>query len=776
MKLRAPWWWWLLSLFCLAAVGIGLFFQAAYVNQARHVARQNSVALEVAYQASINMYRLDVETRFKSQVLRAEVLDLLEQANRAAPEALPTIRGWLYRTLRAEYRDMVAAGLRQLHFHFPDGRSLLRFHSPTHLDDPSLFDIRPSIRIANTELRAAVGFEGGRILPGFRYVFPIVRGERHLGSVELSLPFESIHQNLMDLLPEGDYALLLHRDSVRLVFEDQQDKFVAAEVHDDYFKENPSISRVSRAFEQSEHARLLNALLRKDAAVQADLATGSSFSVPVLHHGQGHIASFHAIRDLQEQHAAYVVGYSAAPVLIEIRNALLREALVVATLLLLLTCLAWLLLRNRQRLAEEKARLQAITETMGDGLYVIDAEGNTVFVNRAARELTGYSEAELLGKPAHDLFHCHAHNRFMPASDCPIGSVARNGTAFDGDESFVSKTGRIFPVEVSCRPLIGPSGPAGAVTLFRDTSAVRETLERMRLQSAALDATANAIVITDADGRIEWANPAFTALSGYPLAEAMGRNPRELVRSGLQTRELYRDMWQTILSGAHWQGEIVNRKKSGELYNEALDITPVLDPQGEVRHFIAIKQDITERKRMESELQRLATTDPLTGIANRRHFMEQLAVELERVQRYGGPAALLMLDLDHFKHVNDSYGHATGDTVLRHCVTLTLQRLRRADIFGRLGGEEFGLLLPHTDLAGAREFAESLRQQLAATPCPGPGGPIEITVSIGIAPCAEDGRDADNILAQADRALYRAKAAGRNCVVVEFAGELAAGT
>jgi diguanylate cyclase (GGDEF)-like protein/PAS domain S-box-containing protein len=903
MKYRVPLTFSLVSL--LVAIGVAFYFHANYVNQSQHVARQNSIALDVAYRASITMYRLDIETRLKSQVLRKDVLDLLEHAIAADAEQLPLWRGRLYRALHAEYRDMVHSGLRQLHFHYPDGRSLLRFHSPFHLGDVSLFDIRPSIRIANTELRPAIGFEGGRVLPGFRYVYPIVRDGRHLGSVELSMPFERVHQNLVDLLPRGDYALLLHRDTVGLVFEDQRDKFVPADIHPDYFKEDPEISRVNRAFALSETGRLLNTLLRKNATVQQDITAGRSFSTHVLNNGKGYIASFHAIDDLQGKHAAYVVGFREAPVLIGIRDAMLREAAIVFILLGMLTMSGWAQIRHRQRLTEEKSRLQAITETMSDGLYVIDTQGATVFVNRAACELTGYGKEELLGHIAHDLFHNHAHNEHRPVTQCPIVRAAQTGADFHGEEWFLTKSGRTFPVEVSCRALIENDAISGTVILFRDISAAREAMERLRLQSAALDATANAIVITDAEAHIEWTNPAFCELTGYPPQETLGRKPQELVHSGMQPPAVYQSLWQTILSGASWRGELVNRKKNGELFDESITITPVRDEQGEIRHFIAIKQDITQhkqeeaasahaqgeierlsarnelllnsagdgiygtdadglctfinpaalnmlgynreevigcnqhalfhylypdgrpyphtecpihqtqtdgcyrnveevfirkngelfdvhlsvtpiteadrndgvvvvfqditqRKRMEAELQRLATTDTLTGIANRRHFMQQLGQELDRVRRYGKSAALLMLDLDHFKRVNDQYGHAAGDAVLRHFVNLTQRRLRRVDVFGRIGGEEFCILLPDTDLEGASEFADHLRQQVAATACDDAGTAgetIHYTVSIGIARCSEGCDSADGILAQADRALYQAKAEGRNRMV-----------
>ena len=181
-----------------------------------------------------------------------------------------------------------------------------------------------------------------------------------------------------------------------------------------------------------------------------------------------------------------------------------------------------------------------------------------------------------------------------------------------------------------------------------------------------------------------------------------------------------------------------------------------------------ITRDISDRKHMELELRRLATTDPLTGIPNRRHFMQQLELELARVQRLTGQCAVvLMLDLDHFKRVNDRYGHATGDALLKHFVSLMLQEIRQIDSAGRVGGEEFAIILPGADLAAARLFADRLRVTVARTSLVQDGNTIPITVSIGIA--ALTGTDANETLRRADEALYRAKKAGRNRV--EVAGD-----
>jgi len=299
--------------------------------------------------------------------------------------------------------------------------------------------------------------------------------------------------------------------------------------------------------------------------------------------------------------------------------------------------------------------------------------------------------------------------------------------------------------------------------------AIRYALQRVemdtrnRLLVAALKAAANGIVITDHEGHIEWANPSFCKLTGYDLHDVLGRQPAELVTSGLQDQAFYETMWRTVLQGETWRGEIVNKRKDGEFYHEELCIAPVRNESGAIRHFIFINEDISERKRMEEELQKLARTDSLTGLFNRRVFLERLEQETARLARLdASPIALLMLDLDHFKRINDTYGHAAGDNVLRHFAELIRSTVRTIDLPARLGGEEFAILLPGADRTDALAMAERLRKQVEASSLPHEKGYIHYTVSIGASALSTKDANSEEALHRADAALYAAKSNGRN--------------
>jgi diguanylate cyclase (GGDEF)-like protein/PAS domain S-box-containing protein len=377
-------------------------------------------------------------------------------------------------------------------------------------------------------------------------------------------------------------------------------------------------------------------------------------------------------------------------------------------------------------------------------------------------ELSGYAQSELQNADWFAIFppeaeRNEARERFLKAI------AGGRGTA--NTSEIIARDGRRILVEWHDKPLRDADGTIiGLLALGQDVTERERLAESQRLLSAAVEQSIASIVITDTHADIQFVNAGFTRSTGYTLAEVLGRNPR-ILKSGHTPRKTFEDMWAALNQGLPWEGELINRKKNGDEYWELARISPVVDAVGRTTHYLAVKEDITQRKAMEAELQRLATTDPLTGVANRRRFLQEMDMELARHKRFSKPAAFLLLDLDHFKQVNDTHGHAAGDLALRHLADLARMRLRRLDLFGRLGGEEFGILLPGTDEAGAMAFAEHFRHQLAHTPVQSGQGPITLTASIGLTTFDPDDVAPDGILARADAALYSAKEGGRNRVV-----------
>ncbi|MBI5007059.1 MAG: PAS domain S-box protein [Nitrosomonadales bacterium] len=290
-----------------------------------------------------------------------------------------------------------------------------------------------------------------------------------------------------------------------------------------------------------------------------------------------------------------------------------------------------------------------------------------------------------------------------------------------------------------------------------------------------LNSAGEGIYGVDLEGRCTFINPAALGILGFGKEEVLGKNQHLIFhhhrRDGTPYPSEECPIFQTLRDGVRRAVEDTFIRKNGELFPVQLTVTPMHE-NGRIVGVEAVFQDIAQRKEMEQELIRLATTDPLTGMANRRHFIEQLESELAQVTRFGQPAAFLMIDIDHFKSVNDSHGHAAGDLVLKHFTSLALQRLRRVDLIGRLGGEEFGILLRGSDAEGAKLFAERFRNHVAGAPALCGDVYIPFTISIGIAMFDEREMSADSVMARADMALYRAKSHGRNRVEMSRAGHM----
>ncbi|HTY98292.1 MAG TPA: diguanylate cyclase [Rhodocyclaceae bacterium] len=290
-----------------------------------------------------------------------------------------------------------------------------------------------------------------------------------------------------------------------------------------------------------------------------------------------------------------------------------------------------------------------------------------------------------------------------------------------------------------------------------------KTLEgSLRLAASVFANSQQGILITDRTGTIIDANPAFCKLTGYDRNEVMGSNPR-MLKSGLQDADFYRRMWAGLLADGSWRGEVWNRKKNGEFYPGILEVNAVADASGHLTHYVGMFSDITDLKRAQSSLERLANYDALTGLPNRTLLSDRLGLAVANAKRHGRPLAVCFLDLDGFKAVNDVHGHETGDHLLIQVAQRLNEILRSGDTVCRLGGDEFILILTDVDLSS--ELEPVLHRILAqiGKPYRIMGHPVDVTASVGVTLFPNDDSDPDLLIRHADHAMYNAKKAGRNC-------------
>lgn len=439
----------------------------------------------------------------------------------------------------------------------------------------------------------------------------------------------------------------------------------------------------------------------------------------------------------------------------------------------LILVLALSLMLGRRRLRQSEQRFRAIFEGAQDGIVLADAASKRVIgmnqrfcvmTGRSGKEMVGMSVTEL--HPAADLprvisqFERQASGELVTAPAMPV--LRKDGGVFHADVS-------VSMLEIDGRPCL-----AG---FFRDVTERLAAAEANRLASEEialmsqrtrllLNSAGEGIYGVDTSGRITFINPTALKLLGLEEHEALGRNAHVLFHFQRPDGKAYPEedcpLSKVLNDGI--QREVENEvfiRKNGEPFPVHLVATAMVENQALVGAEIVF-QDITQRKRLEAELTRLATTDSLTGMANRRYFIGQLDREMARIQRNAGPAAVLMLDLDHFKRINDNYGHAAGDAVLQAFARTAQASLRKIDLIGRLGGEEFSIMLPQTGLDAARRFAERLRKNIEAMRVEHDGESLQVTVSIGLTELTRADLDCDSVLARVDQALYQAKAEGRN--------------
>jgi diguanylate cyclase (GGDEF)-like protein/PAS domain S-box-containing protein len=426
---------------------------------------------------------------------------------------------------------------------------------------------------------------------------------------------------------------------------------------------------------------------------------------------------------------------------------------------------------SAQRLVEDEIvasrnRYRALFESAQDAIIVIDGtEGVLVDANVEAELLFRRPREELLGLPSVRIF--------PPDRQARHESELQRHIAAGGGEPEEMRVrnadGVDILVEVSTSVVEAEGGRKLLQAILRDISARRKAEEGLRLAQRVLDVTEEVILITDANRHVIAVNPAFTRVTGFSAEEVVGKSPRFL-KSGRQTPEFYAEMWETIDRAGVWQGELWNRRKNGELFPAWLTISVYRDIEGKIINYVGISSDISERHAAEARIRELAYFDPLTHLPNRTLLHDRVEQVLAKAEREGGVAALLFIDLDHFKTINDSLGHFTGDQILCQVADRMVECVRRTDTVSRLGGDEFVIVAADSGIEGAAGVARKILDKVSK-PYFIDTHELTVTPSIGISLYPQDGRDFETLLKHADTAMYRAKESGRNAYQF-FAAEM----
>ncbi|CUW38205.1 Putative PAS domain S-box/diguanylate cyclase (GGDEF) domain-containing protein(Diguanylate phosphodiesterase, EAL domain,5451-796) [Magnetospirillum sp. XM-1] len=416
----------------------------------------------------------------------------------------------------------------------------------------------------------------------------------------------------------------------------------------------------------------------------------------------------------------------------------------------------------KRHLVESEERFRNLFKLSPDPTWIIQ-DNRFVECNRAAVAILGYPDEDSL-KNVHP---SELSPEFQPDGEASFTKAERmmGLTMANGLHRFEwthkRRDGSLLPAEVTLSATLLQGKPS-IYCSWRDISERHQAEAQMRLAAGVFDSTQEGIVVTDIDGTIVSVNPAFTRITGYAGCEVIGKTPA-ILKSHHQDQNFYRAMWADLRARGEWRGELWNRRKDGEAYLEWLTISAVNGPDGKPARFVAVFSDVTELRRKDDQIRHQAYHDALTGLPNRFLLGDRLDHAMEMARRTQAQVAVLFLDLDRFKIVNDSLGHHEGDKLLVEVARRIGQTVRKSDTVSRLGGDEFVVVLgTFSDSTEVALVAEKIIASLSK-PLRLSGKAVHTGTSIGIAVFPQDGEDAATLLKNADTAMYQAKAAGRSC-------------
>ena len=406
----------------------------------------------------------------------------------------------------------------------------------------------------------------------------------------------------------------------------------------------------------------------------------------------------------------------------------------------------------------ELRKLSQALEQSPVSVVITDLNGNIEYINPKAEETSGYTKEEVIGaNPRIFLSDYHSDSDYQH-----MWQALHAGEEWQGIFRNKHKNGTLYWESATISSLRNDANEiTHYVAVKDDISAKKQAEDELRMNAAVFETTREGILITDAKSRIISVNPAFTRITGYPLEEVRGKTPN-LLRSDRQTDEFYAAMWTSLNQHSQWSGEIWNKRKDQSVYPQWLSVSAIKNAQGKVQQYVAVFSDITQRKQQEHKIRQQANFDALTGLPNRTMLKGELQNTVFNASNNQHCCALLFVDLDRFKAVNDTMGHAVGDTLLQQVAKRLRHEIRDQDIIARFGGDEFVVIL---QTLHSTEHASATSQRLIdclREPFDLQEREIYIGASIGISLYPEDSTNADTMLRHADMAMYKAKERGRN--------------
>ena len=403
--------------------------------------------------------------------------------------------------------------------------------------------------------------------------------------------------------------------------------------------------------------------------------------------------------------------------------------------------------------------LQLFIDSIKEHIWMKDIAGRYIIVNHSVELAWGRPRDQIINRTDDEIFDARLAEAFVQGDHdsivrgVQVTAAECQGLDIDDKQSWL---------ETTKVPVVSDDGILeGVIGITRNITSHKAAQEQLEMAASVFENSLEGVLITDAAGRIVEVHGAFTDITGFSRDEVIGKNPR-IFSSGRHSKTFFEALWHSILTQGKWHGEVWNRRKSGAIFPERLTISSMYDDDDNVRYFVAVFTDISAQKQSEQELARLVYHDPLTQLPNRMTLSAQLEQELRHAKREEAELALIFIDVDLFKHINDSFGHVAGDMVLVELAQRLAAKLGNRGTLARLGSDEFVALLSHIESSDQVSLMVSQLREVFEAPFMFEGSAIRLTASMGIALYPGDGDNCDTLLSNADAAMHRAKTNGRN--------------
>jgi diguanylate cyclase (GGDEF)-like protein/PAS domain S-box-containing protein len=401
--------------------------------------------------------------------------------------------------------------------------------------------------------------------------------------------------------------------------------------------------------------------------------------------------------------------------------------------------------------------LSVIFNNLGDPIFVKNDECKLVLVNDAFCEMFGLPRSEIIGKTLAEKVSPSEQDHFLAVDR----RVLQEGIEILCEETLTTQGQETRTILTRKNRFIDGAGHYFIVGIIHDISQRKLTEEKLERLASVVTYAQEGIMITDASSNIIEVNESFSRITGYTAQEVLGQHPK-ILHAKRVTKESYETMWRTVQVEGHWRGEVWKRRKNGEIYPEMLTLSAVKNTEGQIKHYVSLFTDITAQKAHQAELEHIAHFDALTDLPNRLLLEDRLAQAVVQCQRRQRSLAVMYMDLDGFKVINDSHGHNVGDELLVNVSQRMKEALRESDTLARIGGDEFVALMVDIDTVQDCEIVLQRLLRAASDPVCIDRLSLQVSVSIGVTLYPDGSIDANQLIRRADQAMYVAKQSGKN--------------